>query len=41
MKSFESLKFYRHIIKELAAQCSDTDLLDLGYKLLANEIKGG
>ena len=27
--------FYRRGIRELAAQCADTDLLDLVYKLLA------
>lgn len=40
MENFESLKVYRHLVKELAAQCNDMDLLDLVYKLLAADIKG-
>lgn len=40
MKNFESLKVYHHLVKELAAQCNDVDLLDLVYKLLAANIKG-
>lgn len=36
MMNFIQLNFYRRGIQELAAQCQDTDTLDLVYKLLAD-----